>query len=61
MYMIFKHILYITFLISLEFIIFCTQLNCFKYFHQTRMILRDAFNKFPDFFFVQAFKIVVDS
>ena len=23
--------------------------------------IRGAFNKFPDFFFVQAFKIVVDS
>ena len=28
--------------------------------NEDKMVIRGAFNKFPDFFFVQAFKIVVD-
>ncbi len=32
-----------------------------KYYIYIYIYIRGAFNRFPDFFFVQAFKIVVDS
>ena len=35
--------------------------NCHLYDTLLRIELRGACNKLPDFFFVQAFKIVVDS